>query len=277
MDDPTALPDPLAPPHALVAAVRAALPGLARGAWRPVPGGRVNRLWRCGALMVKLHDPAGASPLFPNDPGAEARALADLAPLGLAPRLRARGAGWIAYDQVPGRPWRRGPGAVAQALARVHGLDGGAFRDLPSGSAAVLAQAAGILAQCRGALPPAPPDPGVAPHPAPVLVHGDAVPGNAILRRDGQVVLIDWQCPGRGDPAEDLAIFLSPAMQRLYRGRPLSADEAAAFLAAYPCPDTVARLRTMWPVFRWRMAAHCLWKAQRGAPGYAEALALELG
>jgi hypothetical protein len=226
--------------------------------------------------VVKLFDPAGASPLFPNDARAEAGALRLLAPLGLAPDLRAEGAGWIAYAHVPGRAWRHGPRAVAAALARVHALPGEGFRDLPSGSAAVLAQGAAIAAQCRGALPPPPADPGVPPHPAPRLIHGDAVPGNLIVTRAGRVLPIDWQCPARGDPAEDLATFLSPAMQRIYRGRPLSAATAAAFLAAYPCAEIVARTRAMLPVFRWRMAAHCLWKAERGAPGYAEALALEL-
>lgn len=265
-----------APPAALVAAVMAALPAGRARIWRGMPGGRVNRLWRAGDLVIKCHAPGGASPLFPNDAGAEARALHLLAPLGLAPALRARGDGWIAYAHVPGRTWRRDPAMVAAALARIHALPGEGFRDLASGSAAVLAQGAAIAARCRGRLPPPPPDPGVPPHPAPRLIHGDPVAGNLIVTRGRTILPIDWQCPARGDPAEDLAIFLSPAMQRIYRGRPLSAAEAADFLAAYPCVDTVARLRALWPAFRWRMAAHCLWKAERGAPGYAEALALEL-
>lgn len=265
------------PPAALVAAVTAALPAGRARSWRAMPGGRVNRLWRAGRVVVKCHAPDGASPLFPNDAGAEARALRLLAPLGLAPELRATGDGWIAYAHVPGRTWRRDPAPVAVALARVHALPGEGFRDLASGSAALLAQGAAIAARCRGALPPPPPDPGVPPHRGPRLIHGDPVAGNLIVTRDRTILPIDWQCPAHGDPAEDLAIFLSPAMQHIYRGRPLSADETAAFLAAYPCADTVARLRALWPVFRWRMAAHCLWKAERGAPGYALAMALELG
>lgn len=264
-------------PLALAAAVRAAIPGVAGCRWRPIAGGRVNRLWRVGDLVVKLFATDGASQLFPNDAQAEARALRRMAPFGLAPDLRAEGAGWIAYRHVPGRAWRRGPQAVAAALARVHAIPGDGFRDLPSGSGAILAQGLAIAAQCRGALPPPPVDTGVSPHPVPGLIHGDPVPGNLIVASSGAVCLIDWQCPARGDPAEDLAMFLSPAMQRIYRGRPLSAAETAAFLNACPCAETVARLRALWPLFRWRMAAHCLWKAERGAPGYAEALALELG
>lgn len=269
-------PDPDVPPG-LAAAVRAALPGATRGRWRPIPGGRVNRLWRAGGLVIKHYAPDGASPLFPNDAGAEARALGMLAPLALAPDLRAQGRGWIAYAHVPGRVWRRGPAEVAAVLARVHALPGTGFRALRSGSAAVLAQGAAIAAACRGVLPPPPPDPGVPPHPAPRLIHGDPVPGNLIVTGPGAILPIDWQCPACGDPAEDLALFLSPAMQCIYRERPLTAAEAGAFLAAYPCADTVARLRALWPAFRWRMAAHCLWKAERGAPGYADALLLELG
>ena len=39
-------------------------------------GGRTNRLRRFGDLVVKRYDTGAASPLFPNDPLAEARALA---------------------------------------------------------------------------------------------------------------------------------------------------------------------------------------------------------
>ena len=272
-----ALPDLRAPPPARMRAeIDAALGDSGGQVWRALPGGRVNRLWRRGDVVAKLYLPGGASPLFPNDPGAEARALRALAPLGLAPVLLAEGAGWIAYRHLPGRSWRSGVAGVAHLLARIHARPGDGFRDLPSGSAAILAQGAAIAADCRGTLPPPPPDPGVPPHPRPVLIHADPVPGNLILDPQGALTAIDWQCPARGDPAEDLAAFLSPAMQSLYRGRPLGTLAARAFLAAYPCAQTVARTRVLLPLFRWRMAAHCLWKAERGAPGYAEALALEL-
>ena len=91
----------------------------------------------------------------------------------------------------------------------------------------------------------------------------------------GGLTLIDWQCPASGDPTEDIATFLSPAMQRLYRGTILSEAEREAFLAAYPDPAIVARYRALKSVYRWRMAAHCLWKAERGASDYAGALRLE--
>jgi thiamine kinase-like enzyme len=101
------------------------------------------------------------------------------------------------------------------------------------------------------------------------------VAGN-LIDGPGGITLIDWQCPASGDPTEDVATFLSPAMQWLYRGRVLSPPETEAFLSAYPDPDVTTRYLRLRPLYRWRMAAHCLWKADRGAPDYEQALAAEL-
>lgn len=264
------------PPAALVAAVMAINPGLTGCLWRPLSGGRSNRLWQVGPWVVKLFDPDAASPLFPNDPQAETLALRHVAPSGLAPQLRATGPDWLAYAHVPGAVWQSVSAPVAVALGRLHRLPlVAALRAQPSGSAAMAAQGAAIAAQCHGALPPPPPDAGVPPVNNPCLIHGDAVPGNVIVGPQG-VTLIDWQCPAIGDPAEDLAAFLSPAMQWLYRGKVLTDTEAAAFLHAYPDTATVARYQALAPAFHWRMAAHCLWKAERGVADYAKALDLEL-
>ena len=269
---------PASPPAALRAALAATLPGTAGQVWRRLAGGRVNRCWRVGAVVVKAHDPAGATALFPNDPAAEAAALRLAAAAGLAPGLLAEGQGWIAWAHVPGRPWRAGAARAAALIGRVGALPvpAGAFRAAPNGSAALRAAAA--LAPPADVLPPPPPDPGVPPV-APRLVHGDAVPGNLILgpARDGaDDRLIDWQCPALGDPVDDIAAFLSPAMQVLYRGRPLSPGEAAAFLAAWPRQDEVARYRLLAPLLHWRLAAHCAARARRGDQGYAAAAALEI-
>ncbi len=218
----------------------------------------------------------GPHPFFPNDPDAEARALALAAPLGLAPPLAARGPGWIAYRHASGSPWRAGPATAARLLARVHAtpVPAGTFRHAAIGPVAVAAQARAIAADCRGRLPPLPVPPPVALPPL-AFLHGDAVAGNLIVAGD-QAMLIDWQCPALGDPVDDLATFLSPAMQHLYRGNPLSQDEAADFLAAYPDPATTQRYRAMAPLLHWRIAAHCLWRAERGAADYATAMDLEL-
>lgn len=263
------------PEPALQSAVLAALPGLAGEAWQPLPGGRVNFLWRVGKVVVKRYNPDGASPLFPNDQGAEVQALRRFHPFGLAPEPLADAPGWLAYRYVPGGLAQAAPQHIARALMRLHGLAaaGLPFRRLASGSHALLGQAQAIAALCSQALPPAP-QTGTVPPVAACVIHGDAVPGN-ILTTDQGVVLIDWQCPALGDPCEDIAAWLSPAMQWLYAGKALAGAEAAAFLAAFP-PETVARYRALAPLFHWRMAAHCLWKSRQGAPDYRRALTLEL-
>ncbi len=257
------------PPPRLLRAVSAALPALARLPWQPLAGGRVNRLWRAGDAVVKLYTPGAATALFANDPAAEAAALAAAAPAGLAPRLLARGAGWLAYAHVEGTPWRADPRLAARALAAVHALPAAGFAPRPGGSAAFLAQAAAMAPGLA-----APPDPGIGPPARACPIHGDAVPGNLIVGGGG-AVWVDWQCPALADPAEDLATFLSPAMQWLYRGAPLAAEEAAAFLAACPERATVVRYHALAAVLHHRIAAHCAWRAARGAPGYGDALRLE--
>lgn len=246
-------------------------PDLVVGDWQPLAGGRTNRLWRAGRFTVKQFDAAAASPLFPNDAGAEARALGLFAPLGLAPRLRAQGADWLIYDHAEGRPWAGDPAPVARALHRLHRarVPQGSFRTAPNGSAAILADARRIHG-----LPDAPADPHCPPV-VPVPIHADAVAGN-ILDTAAGPLFIDWQCPAMGDPVEDICTLLSPAMTWLYTGKPISPDWANALLRAYPDAETVARARLMLPVYRWRIAAHCAWKAARGDADYAAALRLEL-
>ncbi len=266
----------LLPPSAIRDSVLRALPALAGLGWQPLAGGRTNRAWRIGDCVVKVYDPDAASPLFPNDPQAEARALAQIGPGGLAPRLLASGDDWVAYAHVEGKPGMADPAAIARCLCRIHQQPGEGYRSLPSGSAAIIAQTDAILAACKARVPPPPHIPNVAAVPAGVLIHGDAVPGNIIATPDGPV-LIDWQCPALADPAEDLATFLSPAMHWLYKGKLPDETERARFLGAYPDPVAVDRYLRLAPLFQWRMAAHCLWKAERGASDYATALRLELG
>ncbi len=240
-----------------------------------------------GAVVVKLYAADGGTLLFPNDPAAEASVLRALAGSGLAPHLRGSvptDAGMcLVYDHVPGVCWGSGAGAdtpgqdaasVARVLARVHQatLPPGLRRiPDPAGTAEML------LHQCAGGDALAALCPGTVPAPVPddCLLHGDAVAGNLICGPHG-ITPIDWQCPAQGDPAEDIAMFLSPAMQWLYRGAVLTGAQMDAFLAAYPGAVTVARYRLLAPQFHWRMAAYCLWRAERGAQGYRAALALEI-
>ena len=94
------------------------------------------------------------------------------------------------------------------------------------------------------------------------LVHTDCGPGN-IVRTRGGLVLIDWQCPGRGDPVEDIACFLSPAMMILYECPPHPSVAHDAFLAAYGSPSVVARYRRDAAAWHYRIGAYCVWRAHR--------------
>lgn len=262
----------IAPPPAALAALAGLDPRLSGADAQPLRGGRSNKVWRLGDFVIKSHSPDTASPLFPNDPGAEAAALTVLAPFGLSPRLRAKGADWIIYDHVAGTPWRGDPAPIARTLHRLHGtpLSANSFRPLPNGSAALLSHALGFAPP---GLPPPPPDPGLPPV-TPRPVHADAVPGNILATPNGPL-LIDWQCPGMGDPTEDLATLISPAMMWLYTGQIAPPDWAMAVLSAYPCPETVARTRALIPLYRWRIMAHCAWRAARGDADYARAFQIE--
>lgn len=274
---------PPAPPPALCDAIAAAgLP--VSGPWVWQSGGQTNLVWHLidHALIVKLYR-ATDNPVFANDPQAEALCLARLAKQDLAPRLVARGmcgAGtWLVYRHVPGQRWRADPAPVARLLRRLHALDMPDLRPAPDTAPALHALTRTILSRLpddaaqrlRALEPPPPPD-----HPPArrAFLHGDPVPGN-ILIQDARAVLIDWQCPAIGDPAHDLALFLSPGMQHVYRGTSLTAAERAATLTAYDCAITSERLRALQPAFHWLMAAYCSWKAVQGAPAYAEAARME--
>lgn len=237
----------------------------------PLSGGRTNHVWHVGNRVVKQYRPNAATPLFPNDPGAEVRALRLFAPEGLAPALRAVSGDWLVIDNISGRTWGQGndPAPVAQALGRLHRLPvSKGFRPLPNGTAALRLDARRVAANLP--MPPLPDVPDL-PSVPPCPVHADAVPGNIIVSPQG-LVLIDWQCPGLGDPAEDVATFLSPAMQWLYTGCVLTVDHRARFLNAYPDRTTVGRFLALEPLYTWRIAAHCTYRAAQGDSDYAQAL-----
>ncbi len=208
--------------------------------------------------------------------------LRELSGTDLAPRLRevgtTQGFHWILYDHIHGVSWKSGTSKVAELLARVH--EKSVRVDLvsgPNGSAELVCQSLNILQRCsdQQALQSLKPAGSVDPTCDVTLLHGDPVPGN-ILVSEKHMQLIDWQCPVIGDPAEDLAIFLSPAMQFLYRGEVLTAKEEMEFLDAYPGKKRVARYMDLRPWYHWRMAVYCHWRSQRGDPKDNHAMGLEI-
>ncbi|WP_254446633.1 aminoglycoside phosphotransferase family protein [Ruegeria sp. HKCCD8929] len=251
-------------------------------------GGRTNRVWRllgteCDRVL-KLYQTGFRNPLFRNDARLEAACLRAFEGTGFAPRLRAAGQigaeSWVLYDHAPGTPWRKNPETAARVLRQVHAHP--TRVEAPKGcdgSDDLARHGARIACLCdpddRHALDALRPDVVIPPAQELCLIHGDPVAGN-ILVANGKATLIDWQCPALGDPCEDLALFLSPAMQRLYRGNPLTQAEIGRFLAAYGATEVVDRYHALRPWYAWRMAAYCLWRSRNGASDYASGFELEL-
>ena len=276
------------PPDDLVAllARRHKIP--APGNWAALPGGQTNRCWRVAAgsetWVVKLFDGDAGNPLFPNSARDEAQMLRLLSPRGLAPRLidevgTPRGPCLI-YVHADGVPWHENPAVVGKALSRLHRQDAPAgLRQLKGGSDRLITQTEDIIARLpereRERFRSLQPEGSVTAAGSVALLHGDPVPGNVIVAGQ-RITLIDWQCPAIGDPVEDLAIFLSPAMQRIYRGRPLSEAEKSAFIGAYGGHGIQDRIGSLAAWYHWRMAAYCTWKAAQGCREYEEAAALEI-
>ncbi len=251
-------------------------------------GGRTNRVWKVlsgdDGSVLKLYSTQFQNPLFRNDARLEAECLRALKSTGFVPKLKATGSfeneSWVNYDHAPGTTWRTGIEDVAHLLRSLHQLP--IRLSLPkgcNGSDDLKEHAHRILTGCRSekqkVLLAKKPRAHVLPLPEPSLIHGDPVAGN-ILQSADSLTLIDWQCPAIGDPCEDLAMFLSPAMQQLYRGTPLSEAEVAQFLVAYDQPDVTRRYQTLQPWYAWRMAAYCLWRVENGAPDYAKGFELEI-
>lgn len=276
------------PPTPVVDAVTAKFEWARRAEWSELSGGRTNFAWKLGSeptgdvIVVKLYCGPALNPLFANDPKSEALLLQQLEPTGIAPRLLAyfgtTAGACVVYTHIPGDTWQNDASVVGKLIRSLHGIaPPKELRCSPDGSDALADKTESILAKCAEniqllALRPVGSVPSLGRH---VLLHGDIVPGNLILNETG-LHLIDWQCPSVGDPCEDIAIFLSPAMQSLYRGRPLSNREVSEVFEAYQDHAIKARYRALAPWYHWRMAAYCQWQSENGGLDYAPARDLEI-
>jgi thiamine kinase-like enzyme len=108
----------------------------------------------------------------------------------------------------------------------------------------------------------------------PVLLHTDVVPGNLILGDNG-LRLIDWQCPAIGDPIVDIMMFLSPGMHEIYGSGKLSMKDYETFLMNLT-PRLRSRYNIIGPLYHWRLAAYCFWKAEQGFIDYENAALAEI-
>ena len=251
--------------------------------FRQLSGGRSNTVWKAntdaGPYVVKLFHQRDDNPLFPNDASQEKAALGHYHSFCLAPEIFAGGKNWVIYRYVEAFQWSSGAEKVGIALAKLHGVEHLATaRRLPSGSEALDMQSERIIARCperlRAALPILPTRRTVPEFDGACGLHGDPVPAN-ILCAEGRTLFIDWQCPAIGDPCEDIAIFLSPAMQVTYRGAALSDDEKRAFWEGYANPDVQNRYERLKPFFHRRMIAYCLWRMAHRQENPIAALAAE--
>ena len=235
----------------------------------PLAGGYLNQVYRVRGAhidwVVKRFRQSSDVGLFPNLPAAEAMALERLATIGAAPPPVAfvdsdPTAPVLVYEFYAGRPWNGDVAQVARLLRCIAQVEPTGFRAVPMSAGDILTQGDSFAAvceasvrRCLAAARPLPIDVPAAPR---RLIHTDVGPGNLIVGAEG-LKAIDWQCPAAGDPAEDLAAFLSPAFQILYERLPLTTEEERALIAAYDDEATVARLHLLRPFFDWRMASYC--------------------
>ncbi len=234
--------------------------------------------------VVKQYAAPDDNPLFPLLFEDESRSLADFADAGIAPHLIATNLErrLLAYRFIPGDVWDGDLVGLAALLTKVGQVaPPGWLRKLPSGVEELRAHTTAILDAV------ADPPRGLLDHfdvpdePFPNrLVHTDCGPGN-VIGAAGLYLLIDWQCPGQGDPVEDLAAATSPGVQILYGRAPLEKTDVDELLVLYGDGDATERYRWKAPLYSARFAAYCAWRIERlgdhsDADRYRAALAAEL-
>lgn len=264
---------------------------------KALKGGYWNAVYRIqGAgfdLVLKQFAETLEGGLFPTIADAEARALEQLSGLEIAPDFhsfwpQAPGGAVLLYRFVPGQMWQGDCDVSGKLFQQLHSASvAGPFRPLPMTPQALLDQADSLYADYRDSewgLTLAQLRPALVEVAAiePVLVHTDCGPGN-IIQNQRQQVFIDFQCPGLGDPCEDLTCFLSPGIFHLYGLQALTEADEKLFLAAYGDADMVQRLQVMRPFYSYRLAAYYIMRhySQKGvddavAEAYGGALTLEI-
>lgn len=256
-------------------------------AFSKLSGGRTNSVWLAQTetqkFVCKLFASHDENPLFPNSPKDEIKALRHLIGSSVAPTYLAAHTDQtyaILYSFVEGEVWTTDSTAVGHLFRTLHDIiPPSGLRHIPSGSDAIRDQILSLMkelpSQVSEHLLQLMPNETVTPISDVVFLHGDGVPGNIVVS-DQSATFIDWQCPAVGEAAEDLFIFMSPAMQMLYRGHVLTKAEQGQLLDSYKDENTRNRLEQMKPFFHLRMAAYCYWKYFKGNDDYKGAAHLEI-
>jgi len=253
--------------------------------WQAQTGGRTNKVWRLEGeidLICKLYLETKANPLFNNTPEAEYKCLLCLDGSGIAPKpykyLKTPYGEVLLYNYIKGQVWSHDVSTVSELLTRIHKhkqpKDLRILSALPSDIKETGLKIINKLnSYHKHKLNIICPDVSI-PDIEPVLLHTDVVPGNLILGDEG-LRLIDWQCPAIGDPIVDIMMFLSPGMHKIYGSGKLSIKDHQTFLMNLT-PKLRSRYNLLGPLYHWRLAAYCFWKAEQGFAEYEKAALIEI-
>jgi thiamine kinase len=253
--------------------------------WHPQVGGRTNKVWRLvgdNDLVCKLYLETKSNPLFNNTPEAEYRCLLWLDGSNIAPKpykyLKTPFGKVLLYHYVEGVNWCKDVNIVSELLSRVRKYKTPeSLRNLSGKPADIKQTGLEIINKLnnyhKDKLIKICPEVSI-PDIEPVLLHTDVVPGNLILGGEG-LRLIDWQCPAIGDPIVDIMMFLSPSMHEIYGSGKFSMKNHDVFLMSLTS-ELRNRYNILGPLYHWRLAAYCFWKAEQGFIEYEKAALAEI-
>ena len=253
--------------------------------WHVQTGGQTNKVWRVKGekdLICKLYLETKTNPLFNNTPEAEYLCLLWLEGSDIAPKpykyIKTPFGDVLLYNYINGETWSYDVNTVSELLTiiRKHKYPKG-LRILSSLPSDIKQSGLEIINNLnsyhKNKLIKICPDISISDI-EPVLLHTDVVPGNLILGDEG-LRLIDWQCPAIGDPIIDIMMFLSPGMHKIYGLGKLSMKNHDVFLMNLTS-DLRNRYNKIGPLYHWRLAAYCFWKAEQGFTEYEKAALAEI-
>ncbi len=248
---------------------------LGLGDLEPLKGGRTNRVWRSGEDVIKLYKAGSQTPLFENSPQDEWTVLSHLKGLNIAPtavkKQHLTCGNILIYKYISGDFGYVDVADAARLLGTLHSIEPPQNLPIVQTGKAVLSHGAGMIPKGHELHDLHPKRSGDS---ASAFIHRDPVFSNFIASSQG-LRLVDWQCPGIGDPVEDLAHFISPGMNFLYGGGVLEQAQIDRFLAHYPHKEIVERYLDYGQSYHWRMACYCAWQVEEGNASYVPALSAE--